>query len=67
MKRQKEQLEKLKKGAEEETSRVLKAARERVLKDFEKGQLGLSANLEAIATTSGAETKECKSIFSSER
>lgn len=59
IKRQKERLEQLKKDAEEEKQHALEAARERVLRDFEKGQLGLSANLPAIVSTSGAEaTKE---------
>ncbi|KAN0094601.1 hypothetical protein V8E55_002888 [Tylopilus felleus] len=62
IKRQKERLEQLKREAEEEKQRALEAARERVLRDFEKGQLGLSANLPAIGvstSTSGAEsTKE---------
>jgi nitric oxide synthase-interacting protein len=59
IKRQKERLEQLKRETEEETQRALEAARERVLRDFEKGQLGLSANLPAIVSTSGAEsTKE---------
>ncbi|KAG9308338.1 hypothetical protein JVU11DRAFT_12102 [Chiua virens] len=59
IKKQKVRLEQLKKEAEEEKQRVLEAARDRVLRDFEKGQLGLSANLPAIASTSGAEaTKE---------
>ncbi|KAF8128633.1 hypothetical protein EV363DRAFT_1340174 [Boletus edulis] len=45
--------------AEEEKQRALEAARDRVLRDFEKGQqLGLSANLPAVASTSGAESKE---------
>lgn len=56
IKRQKDRLEKLKKEAEEEKRRALEAARERVLRDFEKGQLGLSANLPAIASTSGADS-----------
>ena len=59
IKRQKERLGQLKREAEEEKQRALEAARERVLRDFEKGQLGLSANLPAIASTSGVEsTKE---------
>ncbi|KAH0831227.1 hypothetical protein J3R83DRAFT_13808 [Lanmaoa asiatica] len=60
IKRQKVRLEQLKREAEEEKQRALEAARERVLRDFEKGQLGLSANLPAIPIpTSGTEpTKE---------
>lgn len=58
MKRQKERLEKLKQNAEEEKERALGAARERVLKDFEKGHLTLSSNLKAPSTTSRSDTKE---------
>lgn len=46
-------MEALKKEAEEEKSRAKEAARERVLADFEKGQLALAA-VPAV-TTSGAE------------
>ncbi|KAI9513372.1 hypothetical protein F5148DRAFT_1273048 [Russula earlei] len=54
IKRQKERLEALKKEAEQEKTRAKEAARERVLADFEKGQLGLAAATAAV-TTSGAE------------
>ena len=53
IKRQKERLEALKKEVEQEKARAKEAARERVLADFEKGQLGLAA-VPAV-TTSGAE------------
>lgn len=53
IKRQKERLEALKKEAEQEKSRAKEAARERVLADFEKGQLALAA-VPAV-TTAGAE------------
>jgi len=53
IKRQKERLEALKKEAEQEKARAKEAARERVLADFEKGQLGLTAV--SSVTTSGAE------------
>lgn len=56
IKRQKERLEQLKREAEEEKQRALEAARERVLRDFEKGQLGLSAKLPAIASSPGVES-----------
>lgn len=62
IKRQKERLERLKKEAEEEKERAREAARERVLRDFEKGQLGLSANLSSVATPPGAEAKDCSSL-----
>lgn len=56
IKRQKVRLEQLKREADDEKRRALEAARERVLQDFEKGQLGLSANLPAIVSTSSVET-----------
>jgi len=63
IKRQKERLERLKKETEAEKERAREAARERVLRDFEKGQLGLSANLPSIATAPGAEAKDCSIIL----
>jgi nitric oxide synthase-interacting protein len=59
IKRQKERLEQLKKETEEEKERAREAARERVLRDFEKGQLGLSANLPSAASSSGVGAKDC--------
>lgn len=53
IKRQKERLEALKKEAEQEKARAKEAARERVLADFEKGQLALAAA--PAVTTSGTE------------
>jgi nitric oxide synthase-interacting protein len=53
IKRQKERLEALRKEAEHEKTRAKEAARERVLADFEKGQLGLAAV--AAVTTPGTE------------
>lgn len=53
IKRQKEKLEALKREAEEERARAKEAARERVLLEFEKGQLGLAAAPAAAGTTSG--------------
>lgn len=52
IKRQKTRLEALKKEAEEERQRAREAARERVLLEFEKGQLGLAAS--ANISTSGS-------------
>ncbi|OAX42233.1 hypothetical protein K503DRAFT_766964 [Rhizopogon vinicolor AM-OR11-026] len=60
IKRQKERLERLKKEAEEEKERAREAARERVLRDFEKGQLGLSANLPSVATAPDAEARDSR-------
>ncbi|KAK0458737.1 uncharacterized protein EV420DRAFT_1620503 [Desarmillaria tabescens] len=57
IKRQKEKLEMMKKEAEEEKERARQAARERVILEFEKGQLGLAA-VSATGTTSAGESKE---------
>ncbi|KAH7928868.1 hypothetical protein BV22DRAFT_1030262 [Leucogyrophana mollusca] len=61
IKRQKDRLELLKREAEEEKERAKEAARERVLRDFEKGQLGLSANIPVVVSNSAAEGKESQS------
>ncbi|EGO01162.1 hypothetical protein SERLA73DRAFT_179260 [Serpula lacrymans var. lacrymans S7.3] len=58
IKRQKDRLEAMKKGAEGEKERAKEAARQRVLHDFEKGHLGLSGNTTVLATTSGAASNE---------
>lgn len=58
IKRQKERLEALKKEAEQEKAKAKEAARDRVLADFEKGQLGLAGAAVAASaalTTSGSE------------
>jgi nitric oxide synthase-interacting protein len=55
IKRQKERLGALKKEAEQEKERAKEAARERVLAEFEKGQLGLAAV--AVVTTTGTEVQ----------
>lgn len=60
MKRQKDRLEKLKKEADEEREQALEAARERVLRDFEQGQLTLSSNATNPATTSESNAKEVR-------
>jgi len=52
IKRQKVKLEQMKHEAEEERERAREAARERVLQEFEKGQLGLAAS-SAISTKGG--------------
>lgn len=54
IKRQKVKLEQMKKEAEEERERAREAARERVLLEFEKGQLGLAAT-SGISTKSGSD------------
>ena len=56
IKRQKARLEQLKREAEEEKERAREAARERVLQEFEKGQLGLAAST-SVATTSGTDSE----------
>ena len=53
IKRQKERLDALKKEAEQEKVKAKEAARERVLAEFEKGQLGLAAV--SSVTTSGTD------------
>ncbi|KAI0089574.1 hypothetical protein BDY19DRAFT_889339 [Irpex rosettiformis] len=58
IKRQKVRLEALKREAEEEKQRAREAARERVLQDFEKGQLGLAGPTSTATTTSGSDSKE---------
>lgn len=64
IKRQKVKLEALKKEVEEEKQRAREAARERVLLEFERGQLGLAATT-SVATTSGsADPNERMSCFS---
>lgn len=56
IKRQKNRLEALKKEAEAEKDRAKEAARERVLADFERGQLGLGANVSgSVISTSSSE------------
>ncbi|KAG6852883.1 hypothetical protein C0991_008396 [Blastosporella zonata] len=55
---QKKKLEALTQEAEEEKARAKEAARERVLRDFEKGQLGLSAAPSAAGTKSGGDADE---------
>ena len=57
IKRQKVRLEVLKKEAEEERQRAREAARERVLLEFEKGQLGLAAT-SVISTSGQADSSE---------
>lgn len=57
IKRQKVKLEALKRETEEERQKAKEAARERVLLEFEKGQLGLAAAI-PLATTSGLDSKE---------
>ena len=58
IKKQKDRLEALKKEAEEERARARQAARERVLRDFERGQLGLAGN----STENGSATSDASNI-----
>ncbi|KAI0058435.1 hypothetical protein BV25DRAFT_1810656 [Artomyces pyxidatus] len=58
IKRQKDRLEAMKKELEEEKARARESARERVLAEFEKGQLGLAA-INSIST-SGADSNESR-------
>lgn len=64
IKRQKARLEALKKEAEEERQRAQAEARARVLKEFERGQLGLGQG--GVATTKERVTSEEKSKTSEE-
>jgi nitric oxide synthase-interacting protein len=57
MKRQKQRLEALRREAEEEQARARAAARERVLQEFEKGQLGLSGSASIVAGAGGEPTE----------
>lgn len=57
IKRQKERLETLKKEAAAEKEAARQAARERVLLEFEKGQLGLTAGPSTIGTKSTVDLK----------
>jgi nitric oxide synthase-interacting protein len=52
IKKQKKKLEALKIEAEEEKTRALEAARERVLREFEKSQLGLSGKTSSTTASS---------------
>ncbi|KAG7090545.1 hypothetical protein E1B28_009654 [Marasmius oreades] len=58
IKRQKEKLEVLKKEVEEERLGAKEAARDRVLADFEKGQLGLSSKPSTTTGTKSGESKQ---------
>ncbi|KAF9485672.1 hypothetical protein BDN70DRAFT_847580 [Pholiota conissans] len=59
IKRQKAKLEALKKEAEEERTRAREAARERVLQDFERGQLGLGGS-SALGSGVGSKAGDIK-------
>ena len=59
IKRQKAKLDALKKEEEEERLRAKTEARERVLKEFERGQLGLGGRVATgISSTSGNKEKD---------
>lgn len=57
IKRQKERLEAWRRESEEEKARAREAARERVLLEFEKSQLGLAARSTDVGTKGGASTE----------
>ncbi|KIK65919.1 hypothetical protein GYMLUDRAFT_93736 [Collybiopsis luxurians FD-317 M1] len=63
IKRQKERLELMKKEAEEERARAKQAARDRVLAEFEKGELGLAAAPSKATTSSGLTRSGCRPRF----
>lgn len=58
--RQKAKLEAMKQEVQEEKNRAKEAARERVLLEFEKGQLGLAGTPGASGTKSGGDADERK-------
>jgi nitric oxide synthase-interacting protein len=62
IKRQKEKLEGMKREAEEERARAKEAARERVLLEFEKGQLGLASTPSVPGTTLGTGSTESQCV-----
>ena len=64
IKRQKDKLEGMKKDAEDERTKVKEAARERVLEEFEKGQLGLAIAQTTGGTKSGGNADERESLWS---
>jgi hypothetical protein len=53
----------MKKDAEDERTRVREAARERVLEEFEKGQLGLAIAQTTGGTKSGGNADERESLL----
>jgi nitric oxide synthase-interacting protein len=61
--RQKAKLEAMKQEAQEEKDRAKEAARERVLLEFEKGQLGLGGTPGAAGTKSGGDADERKCLW----
>jgi len=58
IKRQKDRLEALKKEVEEERTLARQAARERVLRDFERGQLRLGNSSDSIIETADSKASE---------
>jgi nitric oxide synthase-interacting protein len=56
IKRQKQRLDALKREHEEEQARAKEAARERVLQEFEKGQLGLGKS--SLSTSAGTKSED---------
>jgi nitric oxide synthase-interacting protein len=56
LKRQKEKAEQIKKEIEVEVERAKAAARERVLQDFERGQLGLASSSSSLPAVPSAES-----------
>ena len=63
IKKQKKRLEDLKADAELEKARILEAARERVLRDFEKSQLGLASKSSTpTASSSSASNDKRESV-----
>ena len=61
MKKQKDKLEAMKREAEEEKTRAKAAARERVLTEFERSQIGLAATSSIVVSgkDAGLEREIC--------
>lgn len=69
IKRHQARLEEAAKEEEEERNRARESARERVLRDFEKSQLGLAGGVRATgkeesAVTTTLQTSDCTSVYS---
>ncbi|KAJ7494565.1 hypothetical protein B0H11DRAFT_2002392 [Mycena galericulata] len=64
LKRQKDKAEQIRKEIEAEVERAKAAARERVLQDFERGQLGLASNSSSSVPASASNSAGTKRPFS---
>ncbi|KAK7032932.1 RING-type domain-containing protein [Favolaschia claudopus] len=64
LKRQKEKAEQIKKEIEGQVERAKAAAKERVLRDFERGQLGLASSTKAAVSSAESSSAGTKRAFS---